>query len=215
MTRRSYIYILSIFLLFNLSILCFFWFPYSDSFWRDCDLKGKVEKEIFQRALDGKRKISLFSKTIVIIDFSKPSIQKRFYVVDLWRKKIVFETYVAHGKGSGENYATEFSNENESHKSSLGFYKTTHTYFGKHGYSLRLKGLEKGINDNAETRAIVVHGAKYVSERFIQKNDRLGRSYGCPALPLEITKEVIDEIKNGVCVYIHAEDSIYRGQTKF
>ena len=146
---------------------------------------------------------------LTIIDFTKAANEKRLFVLDLEKGKVLFNTYVAHGKASGEMFATSFSNKLSSLKSSLGFFETTQTYFGKHGYSLKLAGLEKGINDEVSKRAIVVHGADYVSDWFIRMKGMIGRSWGCPAIPTSMTKPIIDKIRNGSCLYIHAEDSLY------
>jgi len=173
-----------------------------EEIWRNAKIEGKLNKKIFLNALNGKKKFCKYTNILTIIDYSKPSTSKRFFVIDLENQKVLFQSYVAHGQNSGENYATEFSNQNESHKSSLGFYKTKNTYYGKHGYSLKLEGLEKGKNDLAEKRAIVIHGADYVSEEFIKENGRLGRSHGCPALPQELSKVIINELKDGSCLYI-------------
>ena len=137
------------------------------------------------------------SAVLTIIDYSKPSCQKRLYVVDMITGKILFNTLVAHGRNSGLEYANNFSNSESSHKTSLGFFITGATYTGGNGYSLKLKGCEKGINDHAMERAIVLHGAAYADESFIQQNGYLGRSYGCPAVPEKINKPIIDAIKNG------------------
>jgi hypothetical protein len=140
----------------------------------------------------------------VIFDVTKPSTEKRFYVLDLKGKKLLYHCLAAHGKGSGENNANLFSNTPNSMKTAPGFYLTLSTYSGKHGYSLKLRGLEKGINDNAEKRAIVIHGADYVSDDFIKVHGRIGRSWGCPALPVGLSKEIIDCIKDGTLLYIFA-----------
>ena len=143
-------------------------------------------------------------KVLTLIDFSKPSTEERLFIIDVENRKLLFQTFVAHGKNSGVNIATRFSNRSGSLKSSLGFFITAETYYGKHGYSLRLDGMEKGINDNARKRAIVVHGAKYVSDDFIRKYNRLGRSWGCPAVSDDLSKEIIDLIKDGSCLFIYA-----------
>ena len=123
-------------------------------------------------------------------------------------------TKAYNGKNSGIYYAEEFSNKNRSLMSSPGFYSTAETYFGKHGYSLKLDGLEKEINDHARERAIVIHGASYVSEQFIETHGRIGRSWGCPALPIDLTKEVINLIKEGTCLYIHSKEVSYLNKSK-
>jgi hypothetical protein len=168
-------------------------------------LKGKLEYEVFEKAFQG---IASFQPAVtdklVIFDASQLSTQKRFFVVDIQKEKLLYHTLCAHGKGTGENRATTFSNKPGSLATASGFYLTLGTYQGKHGYSLKLKGLEKGVNDNAESRAIVIHGADYVSEDFIKAQGRIGRSWGCPALPVEVTKEIIDCIKDGVLMYIYA-----------
>lgn len=144
-----------------------------------------------------------------IVDFSQASSKKRLYVIDLKNKKILFNTYVSHGRNSGKEMASEFSNEPESNKSSLGFYVTGDTYMGKHGFSMRLFGEEKGINDNANSRAIVMHSAAYVSESAIRMQGFVGRSLGCPALPENMYKPIIEKIKNGSCLFLYSPDKYY------
>ena len=157
-----------------------------------------------------------FDKNILtVIDFTKPSTEKRLFVIDLKLKKVLFISYVAHGRNSGEKYATSFSNQEGSFKSSLGFYQTENTYYGKNGYSLVLNGLERGINDKAKERAIVVHGAAYADPSTIRSCGRLGRSLGCPALPLAVSKKIIDTIKGGTLLYIHGDDKTYASQSTF
>lgn len=151
---------------------------------------------------------------ISIVDFSMPSSKKRLFVIDLDQAKVVFNTYVAHGVNSGTAMASQFSNKPESLKSSLGFYETTNTYSGGHGYSLRLEGLEKGINDNANRRAIVIHGAAYVNEALIKIQGYIGRSWGCPALPQNLYKPIIDKIKNGTCLFIYSAEKSYLNMSK-
>lgn len=151
---------------------------------------------------------------ISIIDFTKPSTEKRLFVIDLHEEKLLFNTYVAHGQNSGKLYAEKFSNKPSSFQSSLGFYETTSTYIGKHGYSLQLNGLEKGINDKADERAIVVHGAPYVSEGMISMQGYIGRSWGCPAIPEKLSKPIIDKIKDGTCLFIFANDHHYLNQSQ-
>ncbi len=142
------------------------------------------------------------SNVISICDFSQSSRSRRLYVVDLENKKILVNTYVAHGRRSGGEYAKSFSNNRSSHKSSLGFYITDDTYVGKHGLALKIHGLEKGFNDKADRRNIVVHGSKYVGEDYLKTNRINGRSFGCPAIPLNDVDDVIDNIKGGSCLFI-------------
>ena len=151
---------------------------------------------------------------ITIVDFSKPSSEKRFFVIDLEHDQVLFCTYVSHGVNSGTIYAKQFSNQPSSYKSSLGFYETMNTYMGGNGYSLKLKGLEKDINDNAGRRAIVIHGAPYANESLVKEQGYLGRSWGCPALPQKLHKPVIDKIKNGTCFFIYSPDNYYLKKSK-
>jgi hypothetical protein len=171
------------------------------------DKKG-LSKYVFDLAMKGYNKLVekklIRNKSILsIADFSKPSSQKRLYVIDVKNNKLLYQTLVAHGHNSGLEYATSFSNEDDSHKSSLGFYVTEGTYNGECGYALKLKGCEKGFNDKAYARSIVVHGSKYVTDAFLHSNGFLGRSWGCPALPQQISKKIIDVIKNGSCLFLY------------
>jgi L,D-transpeptidase catalytic domain len=163
--------------------------------------------ESFSNALIGfyqlKEKGLIEKDILTLVDFSLSSNVKRLWVIDLTTNTILFNTLVAHGKNTGEEFATNFSNQAESFKSSLGFYATAEVYNGKHGLSLKLDGLEKGINDNARERAVVMHGADYVSEKFVKGNKRLGRSQGCPAIPVEMNEKIINVIKNKSCLYIY------------
>jgi L,D-transpeptidase catalytic domain len=190
---------------------------YLHRLWSDCRLEGLIPYEVFKLAVEGREKIDKPYKKnpITIIDFTKPSTQKRFFVIDLEKRKLVYSCLVAHGKNSGDNYAKSFSNQMGSLQSSLGFFLTAETYQGEHGYTLRLDGLEKGINDNARAREIVIHGAKYVSDEFIKKYGILGRSWGCPALPADISKEIIDKISGGSCLFIYADDIFFRENSAF
>jgi len=144
-----------------------------------------------------------------IVDFSLPSTQKRLFVIDLENYKLLFNTYVAHGRNSGKEYANRFSNSPRSHMSSLGFYVTLNTYYGDNGLSLRLEGEEKGINDNAEKRAIVIHPADYVSENTVKSLGYLGRSYGCPAIPQKVAAPIIKTIKDGSCFFVYSDNQKY------
>ena len=152
-------------------------------------------------ALEGKGVIQ--KNILTLIDFSLSSNKKRLWIIDLNTKTVLFNSLVAHGRNTGNEFANSFSNAAESYKSSLGFYATGEVYQGKHGLSLRLDGLERGVNDNARARAVVMHGADYVAESFINNNMRLGRSLGCPAIPMQLTKEIINTIKDKSCLYIY------------
>jgi hypothetical protein len=176
---------------------------------------SNLNYHVFYEAFSGYltfRKNGDIEKTnvITIIDFDKLSDEKRFYVVDIDQRKLLHNSYVAHGTNTGALEAKHFSNNLNSHQSSLGFYLTDKTYTGKHGLSLRLDGLEKGLNDNARKRNIVVHSANYVSQAFIEKNNRLGRSWGCPALPKENYEEVIKNIKNKSLFFIYSSKNKQR-----
>lgn len=146
---------------------------------------------------------------LCICDLSQSSNKKRLYIIDLDSNKVLLTSYVAHGKGSGMEYATHFSNRARSHQSSLGFYVTGSTYFGEHGLSLRLQGLEVGFNDHAVKRNIVVHGASYIGNDYLQENRFMGRSYGCPAVPSDDASEIINLIKDGSCLFIYHPTKIY------
>lgn len=170
--------------------------------------------ESFKEALVGFNKLKEQGKVskniITLIDFSLSANTKRLWVIDLDTRTILLHSLVAHGRNTGQEYANSFSNAAESYKSSLGFYLTAEVYNGKHGKSLRLDGIEKGINDNARNRAVVVHGANYVSNSFIQNNKRLGRSLGCPAVPVEITNKLIETIQNKTCLFIYYPSKSYK-----
>ena len=166
-----------------------------------------LNKDVFDKALAGWKKLQdevCLNHLLSIADFSQSSNAKRLYVIDVENGRLLYQTYVAHGRNSGEEFAQSFSNKAESYKSSLGFYLTGIAYNGKHGLSLQLKGLEQGVNDQAEKRTIVIHGADYVSESFIQKFGRLGRSLGCPAVPVELCRPLIETLKGGSCFFIYS-----------
>jgi L,D-transpeptidase catalytic domain len=149
-----------------------------------------------------------------ICDFSQSSRNKRLYVIDLQEKKVLINTFVAHGRNSGSEYAHSFSNNPKSHKSSLGFFITEHTYVGDHGLSLKIHGIERGINDKADRRNIVIHGSRYVGADFLEGNPFNGRSFGCPAIPYAETDEVIDAIKDGSCLFIYHPTKKYIVKSK-
>jgi hypothetical protein len=153
--------------------------------------------------------------TLTVIDYSKPSSAKRLWVFDLRSRRILYEELVAHGQGSGGNYATQFSNQSETHRTSLGLFVTGETYVGTNGYSLRLDGLDDGVNDHARDRAIVMHGAPYVSDEFVKTNGRLGRSWGCPALRQGIARELIDRVKGGNLVFSYYPDQNWLNASQY
>lgn len=177
-----------------------------------------LSKVIFEMAIKGFEKLfkqgKLNTDILSVCDFSQSSNQKRLFVIDLEKKKVLFNSFVAHGKNTGEEFASKFSNIPSSLQSSLGFYVTGNTYQGKHGLSLKLNGMEKGFNDNAESRAIVMHGANYVSENFIKEQGRLGRSFGCPSVPLELCRPIINSVKEGSCLFIYYPDNNYLSHSK-
>lgn len=174
-----------------------------------------LSKDVFRKAylgflnLKADGKVSEQSSIITICDFSLSSNVKRLWVINTEGAKILFHSLVAHGQGTGEEFAAHFSNRENSHQSSMGFYVTDDTYTGDNGYSLKLKGMDAGYNDAAYDRAIVVHGADYVCESFIRSNQRLGRSWGCPAIPREISAKVINTIRNGNVLYIYYPNQAY------
>ena len=177
--------------------------------------KFNINKSAIRLAIKGYEKLRELgqisnSMYLTIVDFSKPSNTERLYVIDMLREQVVIKTLVAHGKNSGTLIASEFSNKISSLKSSLGFYVTGNTYRGKHGTSLILDGVEKGINDQAKNRAIVLHGANYVSSDLIgDDHTPIGRSFGCPAVPNNKVKSIIATIKGGTCMFVYAPNSEY------
>jgi hypothetical protein len=154
-------------------------------------------------------------RLLTVIDYSLASTEPRLWVLDLARERVIFEELVAHGRGSGENYATRFSNTEGSHQTSLGLFRTADTYVGSNGYSLRLDGLEPGVNDRARERAIVMHGAPYVSDFQLRAVGRLGRSHGCPALRPAIARTLIDTIKQGSLVFAYYPDQRWLRASRF
>lgn len=172
-----------------------------------------LHDHVFQLAYTGWRKLKVDGQvtkdTLCICDFSQSSTNERLYVIDMAKGKVLFHTLVAHGKNSGEEYAHSFSNTPASNKSSLGFYSTGQAYMGEHGLSLKLKGLEKGVNDKAEERAIVMHGADYAGCNFIERYGHLGRSFGCPSVPYKWHEPIIKTIKEGACLFIYYPDKNY------
>jgi hypothetical protein len=172
---------------------------------------GGIDPTLFSLALEAARHAvargdAADPGTLSVIDFSKPSTDKRLWVYDLHSHALLFHEYVAHGRGSGANLAELFSNQPESNRSSLGLFRTGEAYIGKHGYSLRLDGLERGINDRARERAIVIHGAEYVNAATARAQGRLGRSLGCPAVRPEIATPLIKAVKEGGLLFAYYPD---------
>ena len=194
--------------------------PLSTAAWTSAGI-GTLEPRIFEMALSAAScavrsgDIADLS-TLTVIDYSRPSTQKRLWVFDVKRRALLYEELVAHGSGSGQNLATAFSNVNNSHQSSLGLFRTTdETYVGRNGYSLRLHGLDAGFNDRAYDRAIVMHGAPYVSDDFAKAQGRLGRSWGCPALREGVAREVIDTVKGTGLVFAYYPDPAWLAASKY
>jgi hypothetical protein len=179
------------------------------------DCFSVVSEDAMKYALSGYAELNNEGKIskkdiITIVDFSKPSTEERMFVINLKTKQVIAKSLCAHGRNSGENWAETFSNNSESYQSSLGFFIASETYDGKHGYSLKLDGQETGFNDKARDRGVVIHGADYVSKQFIASTGRLGRSQGCPALPLEKYEKIISLIKGGSCLFIYHPNKYYR-----
>ena len=174
-----------------------------------------LSNEVFQLGLTGYRKLEVTGQLenpgiLTIVDFSQSSKNKRMYVIDFLEHKLLFNTLVAHGRNTGEEYAKYFSNKMGTLKSSLGFYVTSNQVMGsKVGLSLIIRGVEKGFNDNAINRQIIMHGADYATEAFIKRTGRLGRSYGCPSLPPDLIKPVFKTIEKGTCLFIYNPDPVY------
>jgi hypothetical protein len=187
------------------------------------DIYQSIEGEkpsyvVFEKAIIGYEQISEKYNNravITIIDFSLPSTEERLWVIDLDMQKTLMHTFVSHGIKTGELYATDFSNNRHSNQSSLGFYLTAEPYYGRNGYSMRLDGLESEVNDNARARAIVVHGAWYADPSIISKTGRLGRSFGCPAVPTAVHKQLIDTISNQSVLFIYADIKDYFNRSSY
>jgi hypothetical protein len=174
-----------------------------------------LTRDVFEMALKGLSKLDTAGKLqnrdiVSIADYSQSSNKKRFYVIDLKNRKLLFNTYVAHGRNTGDEFASSFSNVVGSYKSSLGFYVTENSIIGSHtGFSLMIDGVEKGFNDNAVKREIIIHAADYATESFIKKYGRLGRSFGCPVLPPDVNKQIIETIEGGSCLFIYNPNEDY------
>jgi len=177
-----------------------------------------LDEGVFQKALTGfynlkaAHKLPQGSNIITVVDLSKSSCTKRMWIVDVLNHKLLLNTWVAHGQGSGDDIANHFSDTNESHQSSLGFYVTDDIYFGKHGRSLRLDGMDEGFNSHARQRAVVLHAADYVSQATINTLGRLGRSFGCPAVSPLVIDYVINTLKGKTMLFINGNDNHYNSK---
>jgi hypothetical protein len=183
---------------------------FSPAVWADVEL-GDIDPRIFALALEAAASAVAHGQatdpsTLTVIDYSKPSTEKRMWVYDLRTHALLFDELVSHGRGSGRTSATSFSNDRSSNKTSLGLFRTGETYVGHNGYSLRLDGLERGVNDHARDRAIVIHGAPYVNAVVAKTNGYLGRSLGCPAVRPEIAHALIDSVKGGGLLFAYYPD---------
>ncbi|RXR21140.1 murein L,D-transpeptidase catalytic domain family protein [Flavobacterium amnicola] len=176
------------------------------------------QMDCFKRAMEGfyalKQSGAIEKDIITIIDFSMSSTKKRLWVIDLTSNTILFNSVVSHGMKSGGEYATSFSNSQNSNKSSLGFYVTGETYIGKHGLSLKLDGQERGINHNARARAVVMHGANYANPSILRSQGYLGRSQGCPAIPESLKNQIINTVKGKSCLFIFHPSRSYEIASK-
>lgn len=195
----------------------------ADLLYRQIDFGDEqpLGREVFEQAYQGYLNLKAAGKIgpgkdmLSVCDFSLSANQKRLWVIDLNSKKLRYHSLVAHGQGTGEEFARHFSNRDGSHQSSLGFYITGDTYTGNNGYSLRLEGMDHDYNDRAYERAIVMHGADYVCPDFISDHKRLGRSWGCPAVPVALARPIINTIKGGTCLYIYYPDTRYLASSKW
>ena len=224
MKLLKYVFSLIIYFIFSLSLFAEINFSndfnldikkkFSDleikTMYRDLSLNDKVSFSCFNNAIHGLEKIEdleIFDNSnnnlLVVVDYTKPSTEERLFIIDLRKKQLLISSLVTHGRGTGDLYATNFSNKNNSYSTSSGFYLTGNIYNGKHGESLVLYGLEKGKNDNAKKRTIVMHSAYYANKAFAEKYGRLGRSKGCLALPTDLNSKIINLISDGVVLYVH------------
>ena len=192
---------------------------FAASSWNHASL-GAIDRHVFELAL-GAAVCAVQSgavsdpSTLTVIDYSKSSAAKRLWVFDLRSRALLYEELVAHGKGSGDRFATAFSNNPESHQSSLGLFETRDTYSGKNGYSLRLRGLDAGFNDKALERAIVMHGAPYVSEQVAKSMGRVGRSWGCPAVRQAVAQEIIDRVRGNGLLFAYYPNQKWLASSRF
>jgi len=186
--------------------------------WANISL-GSIDPRVFALALEAASSAVSHGQaapaTLTVIDYSRPSTEPRMWVYDLRAHALLFQELVSHGRGSGGTMATMFSNEPESNKTSLGLFRTSETYVGQNGYSLRLDGLERGVNDRARERAIVMHGAPYVNAATAKANGYLGRSLGCPAVRPEIARKLIDTVKGGGLLFAYYPDQTWLKSSGF
>jgi len=187
--------------------------------WSDVD-RGAIDPTVFELALGAaacavKSGAIIDPSTLTVIDYSRPSTARRLWVFDMHTQALLYEELVAHGKNSGDNMATRFSNDLDSHQSSIGLYLTEDSYVGKNGYSLRLRGLDEGFNDRASERAIVMHGAPYVNDDIARTMGRLGRSWGCPALREGVARVIIDRVKETGLLFAYYPDSAWLKSSKY
>ncbi len=194
-------------------------YNYVDSVYRTADLADAgLDNQVFDKAVTGYYNLKIAGKlpqnssVITVVDFTKASHTKRMWIVDLMKKKLLLNTWVAHGSGSGDDLPSQFSNNNDSHQSSLGFYVTDDIYYGKHGRSLHINGMDAGFNDHARARDIVVHAADYVCEKTINQLGRIGRSFGCPAVSPDVSDRVISMIKGKTLLFIYGNDKNYNSK---
>lgn len=184
--------------------------------YKEFQLEGKLDYSIFEEAYIGYLMIENKNPNVLgIVDYTKPSNQKRFFLLDMQAHKLLKQSYVTHAKNSGLDTAVQFSNRKNSLQNSLGFYLTKNTYNGEYGYSLVLEGLEEEFNSNAEERKIVMHGADFAEESYLETYGFLGRSWGCPAIPMSESKEIIDILKEGHVLFIAGNDEYYKKHSKF
>lgn len=179
----------------------------------------KLDRQVLELALHAAERAEAAGQggdhRLTVIDYSLPSKQPRLWVFDTDQRQLLFEERVAHGKNTGGHAASSFSNANGSKQTSLGLFRTADTYHGGNGYSLRLDGLDKGYNDKARERYIVMHGAWYVNDDLVRKQGRIGRSWGCPAVREEIAKQLIDTIKDGSLVFAYYPDQAYLASSQY
>lgn len=208
--------------IFSLPLICFFGIAHADEPSLQAVLSGlapTANPEVIGLALAATDCASEQgqppSERLAVIDYSKPSTEPRLWVFDLTQRTLLYHELVAHGRNTGDNLATMFSNTPESWQSSLGLFRTLNTYSGRNGYSLRMEGLEPGTNDQAMSRALVIHGADYVSPVFASQQGRIGRSHGCPAVRSAIARPLIDTLKEGQYVFSYYPETRWLSTSRY